>query len=218
MPPPGSGPEGTIVGIGLGGQTTVCNNWRTTRNEFDGVEGPIGEGRDACFSSAFRGSIYVGTSWRVGSSWLAGIEGDFGLTNSSKTVSGIPGSIGGIPGVTAAVAAHDSVTVKKVWGASVRARFGCFFTPKSVIYATAGVAMQDIKATVNCTTAGACGTIGFAAFASSQSKTLTGWTVGGGAETALTDRIVARAEYRYSVRNVHRALRQPGGHRSHVGD
>jgi outer membrane immunogenic protein len=198
MPPIGSGPEGTIVGVGLGGQTTACNNWRTTRIQSADIDDPIGEGRDACFSSAFRGSFYVGTSWRVGASWLAGIEADIGITKSSKAINGIPGSIGGIPGVTAAVAANDGVTVKKDWDASVRGRFGYFVTPKSVLYGTFGVAFQDIEATVNCTTAGACGTNGFAAFTATNSKTLVGWTLGGGLEIALSDRVVARGEYRYA--------------------
>jgi outer membrane immunogenic protein len=70
-------------------------------------------------------------------------------------------------------------------------------TPKAVVYATAGIALQDIEATVNCTAAGACG-LALAPFTASASKVLLGWTAGGGVEVALTDSLVARAEYRYA--------------------
>jgi len=196
-PPPVTGPEGTIVGVGAGGQFTACNNWRTTQLESLNIPDPIGDNPDACFSSAFRGSVYLGTSWRVNSAWLAGLEGDIGLTNSSKTVNGIPGTVGGIPGLTAAAAANDSVTVKKSWDGSFRGRFGYFVTPSMVVYGTAGVAFQRIEATVNCTAAGACG-LALAPFTATNDKTLIGWTLGGGAEVAVTDRIVARGEYRYA--------------------
>jgi outer membrane immunogenic protein len=197
MPPPLQGPEGTLFGLGLGGQSTACNNWSTIGLESLGVPDPIGEDPNACFSSAFRGSVYIGTSWRVGSSWLAGVEADLGLTNSSKTVNGIPGTVGGIPGLTAAAAANDSVTVKKTWDASFRGRFGYYVTPQTVIYGTGGFALQHIEATVNCTAAGACG-LAVAPFTASNSKTLLGWTLGAGVEVALTDRIVVRGEYRYA--------------------
>lgn len=199
MPPPVEGPDGTVIGIGLGVQSTACNNWKTTGLVSLSVSDPIGENPEACFSSAFRPSVYLGTSRRVGASYLAGIEADLGITNSSKTVNGIPGTVGGIPGLTAAAAANDSVTVKKIWDGSVRGRFGYFLTPRTVVYGTGGLALQQIEATVNCTAAGACGVAGgLVASSTTNSEMLVGWTLGGGAETALTDRIVGRVEYRYA--------------------
>ena len=195
---PAEGPAGTIVGIGLGGKSDVCKNWRTSHiSIFDEVDPPL-EDTGACFSSALRGSFYAGYSTRVGSNWLAGAEADVGYANSKKTIRGIPGSINGALGVTAAIAANDSVTVEKTWDFSLRGRFGYFVTPRTVAYGTAGIAFQTLDATVNCTVAGACGSNGIPAFSQTNSKTLVGWTIGGGVETSLTDIIVLRGEYRYA--------------------
>ncbi len=200
--PPGTAtpndPSGPIIGGGIGGRTTVCDDWHTRDIVTFNIADPIGQERDRCLSSGVRGSIYIGTSTRVWNDWMAGVEADIGWANTKKTINGIPGSVGGVPGVTAAVAANDRTTMKETWDFSLRGRFGRFVTPSTVIYATGGLAVQSVDASVTCSATGACGVNGIPTFTQTNSKTMFGWTLGGGVETALTDRWVARGEYRYS--------------------
>jgi outer membrane immunogenic protein len=151
---------------------------------------------EACFSTAFRGSIYVGYSWQVGPSSIVGIESDVGFSNANKTNQGIPGTVGII--VPPALAANDTVNVKHSWDASVRARFGYLMTPNVLVYGTAGPAWQHVEATVTCGT-GICGANPILPFSVSNSKSLAGATAGAGVEAGLTRNLIARAEYRYSI-------------------
>jgi outer membrane immunogenic protein len=198
--PPTDGPGGPMIVFGLGSHSTACNpgNWKTTGFVSFDIPDPVGENPDACMSTALRGSVSIGTSVRMGGSWLVGGEVDIGFANGKSSVTGIPGSVNGVPGVTPAVAANDSVSINKTWDFGLRGRFGYFVAPRTVVYGTAGVAFQHIEATVNCTAAGACGINGIPAFSATNSKLLTGWTAGGGVETSLTQMLVARFEYRYS--------------------
>jgi outer membrane immunogenic protein len=54
-----------------------------------------------------------------------------------------------------------------------------------------------MKATLNCTVAGVCGTNGIPAFSQSNSTVKVGWTVGGGVETMLGGNWRGHIEYRY---------------------
>jgi len=193
-----SGNEGFYVGIGGGARNTVCDNWSTTRVESTpGVDDRIGEDPDACFTAAFRVSLYAGYSWRFADRWLAGIETDIGYANSSKTRAGIPGTAGSI--VTQAGSQNDSVTVKENWDGSVRGRFGYYAGPNTTLYMTAGLAWQHLQATITCGGGtGICGGAGLTPFSASNTSTLLGWTLGAGAETQLWGPWLARAEYRYS--------------------
>lgn len=69
------------------------------------------------------------------------------------------------------------------WNGATRARLGYAFD-RFLVYGAAGVAYADRKVSVS----------GFG----SDKKTAVGWTVGGGVESALTENVVARAEYRYT--------------------
>ena len=187
-----------MIGGGVGGRTTACSDWHTRQIVTFSAADPRGSDPDQCMSSGVRGSIYIGTSTRVNGNWLIGAEMDVGWGSNSKSVNGIPGSVSGVPGVTPAVAANDRTSLKETWDFSVRGRFGYYVTPSTVAYATGGLALMSVEASVNCTTTGACGVNGIPSFAQTNTKTMIGWTAGGGLETALTDRWVARIEYRYA--------------------
>jgi outer membrane immunogenic protein len=73
------------------------------------------------------------------------------------------------------------------WQGSVRARFGAAFD-RLLVYATAGGAYADAKIDGG-PAGGPSGSFDDGAW---------GWTVGAGAEAALTARLLARLEYRYS--------------------
>jgi outer membrane immunogenic protein len=69
------------------------------------------------------------------------------------------------------------------WNGATRARIGYAFD-RFPVYGAAGVAYQDREVK--------------RPNGDKSSKTGVGWTVGGGVESALTDNVVARAEYRYT--------------------
>jgi outer membrane immunogenic protein len=71
-------------------------------------------------------------------------------------------------------------------------------TPFALLYGTARLAIQRIDVTMNCTAAGFCGFNGIVPFTSSVSRTLTGWTIGGGVEIPFARNWIARLDYRYS--------------------
>ncbi|MGE0564974.1 MAG: outer membrane protein [Pseudolabrys sp.] len=205
-------PTGPIIGLGAGVQDKSCPSTQTILVETLGIIDPLGPDPFGCSTTGFRGSVFLGYSRRVGTNFLIGVEGDIGLVNKTGTINGIPGSVGngvttGIPGLTAAASLNDSVSTKRSWDASLRARFGYFVTPRAVIYATGGLAMQRVTTTVTCSVAGACApAIGPTPFTASHSDTMTGWTLGGGLEYALTERLSLRGEYRYADLGTFRAV------------
>lgn len=69
---------------------------------------------------------------------------------------------------------------------SLRARAGVAVTDDILVYGTAGGAAQRLKVT-DTTVAGA-----------SDTKTMTGYTVGAGVDARMTEQVFARAEYRYT--------------------
>src|SRR6185437_7604937 len=82
----------------------------------------------------------------------------------------------------------NTFSVETRWDASARARLGYLVMPNVLIYATGGAAWLDVKTTSNCDTGpiGGCQHGGLTPAVISQSKTLTGWTIGGGLEAMLT--------------------------------
>jgi outer membrane immunogenic protein len=186
------------VGFGGGLRSTFCDNWHTVRVESTpGVDDPIGENPDACFSSGARGSIFFGYAWSPSDNWMAGVEADIGYANTDTTSLGIPGTVGSI--VSPAGSLHDSVNVKETWDGSARGRLGFNLAPGTTIYGTAGLAWQSLQATVTCGAGtGICGSAGLVPFSASNSTTRMGWTLGGGVEAKILGAWLARGEYRYS--------------------
>jgi outer membrane immunogenic protein len=109
---------------------------------------------------------------------------------------GIPGAAGVI--VPAARAGNDCVNMKEGWDAGIRGRLGYLVTPWVMVFGTGGVAWQRVKATLNCSAAGACGFNGVPAFSATNSTVMTGYSVGGGVDVRLGGNWSARGEYRYA--------------------
>jgi outer membrane immunogenic protein len=119
------------------------------------------------------GGAYAGYNWQIpGSSVVLGIDTDVVL-------SGVDGSGGNPVGNTA--------SGKWDWYGATRGRLGYAFD-RFLPYVAGGVAYGHVKASYGFPD----GTI------YSGGKTDTGWTIGGGFEYALTDTLIARAEYRYT--------------------
>ena len=133
--------------------------------------------------------------------WVYGIEADIAWTDVTSTQGGFPGLLFNTlsPGPGA-----DLTSVRMRWDASVRGRLGFLVTPELLLYATGGVAWQNIE------TAGTCQNSvadplcvfsgpGNAPFLSqTNGVTRMGWTIGGGLEWKVYGNWRVRGEYRYS--------------------
>ncbi|MDQ6868595.1 MAG: porin family protein [Pseudomonadota bacterium] len=116
------------------------------------------------------GGAHLGYNLQI-AQWVAGLEGSVDGTS-------LHGTRTSATGVTMS-------TRPDVQG-SIRARIGIAFD-RVLIYGTGGAAFAGIHNNYS---------VGF--LSESDSKTRTGWTVGGGLEYAVTNNWSIRAEYRYS--------------------
>ncbi|MDH7784359.1 outer membrane immunogenic protein [Ochrobactrum sp. 19YEA23] len=120
----------------------------------------------------FLGGVYAGYNFDTGTNVILGVDGDFTGTSVGETI------------------AHGDLASAKTrlrWSGAARARVGYAFD-RFLPYIAGGAAFGNIgdKAHI----------LGTRLI--SQSKTQTGWTVGGGVDYAVTDNIVTRFEYRYT--------------------
>ncbi|TMV05156.1 outer membrane protein [Brucella haematophila] len=120
----------------------------------------------------FLGGIYAGYNFDTGANVILGVDGDFTGTSVGETI-----SYGGLA----------SGKTRLRWSGAARARVGYDFD-RFLPYIAGGAAFGNIgdKAHI----------LGTQLI--SQSKTQTGWTIGGGVDYAVTDNIVTRFEYRYT--------------------
>ncbi len=147
-------------------------------------------------STSARVGGYLGYNWQFAPSWLIGLEGDIAWGDSSKTETGIPGTIAA---AAALAATSDTATVKEKWDGSLRARIGFLANPSWLIYATGGVAWQSVDLSASCTYLAAASLCGVGASRSeTYSTTKAGWTIGGGVEAAFWGNWLGRLEYRYA--------------------
>lgn len=122
------------------------------------------------------GGVHAGYNYQFGNGIVAGVEGDLEMTGLQGAESGDPaGPLFGLRG-------------RVNWQASLRARLGYGFG-RSLLYATGGAALADSSYTVTFAPNGSTDSYG---------TTRGGWTIGAGFEHALTNRVTARLEYRYS--------------------
>ncbi|GLS18736.1 membrane protein [Labrys miyagiensis] len=185
---------GFYIGAGIGGRTNNTD-WTTTTAFFPAFLGtripmPFRSAPNASVDSTdFRGSIYGGYNWQFAPTWVAGLEGDIGYAKNSGRISRIPG----LTAIGASFAESELTT-----DGSVRARVGYLVTPSILLYATGGVAFQQIKNSTTCPAdTFVCNpAVGTQSFHSSD--TLVGYTIGAGAEAMIYDHWLVRAEYRFS--------------------
>jgi outer membrane immunogenic protein len=191
---------GAYVGIGLG-EKWADTDWTTTSlfTTGFGVD-PIDASSPRKYRpSGFRFSGYAGYNLQI-TNWVLGAEADLAWANDTVTAAGIPGcSILCIPGFPGPV--FDTSSVRMGWDASVRVRFGYLLTSDLLLYGTSGIAWQNIKTSATCQLSVAdpfCLVATGNPFSTqTNSKTLTGWTLGAGIEKMWGNWLL-RAEYRYS--------------------
>jgi outer membrane immunogenic protein len=118
------------------------------------------------------GGGYAGYNMQLGSTFIAGLEGDVeggGVKQSRTTIFG------------------DNLSVTNDFRGSVRGRIGVTFD-QALLYVTGGLAYANFNTRMSWG--------GW--YAENWNAARTGWTLGGGLEYALTPSWVGRVEYRYS--------------------
>ncbi|MET3335154.1 outer membrane immunogenic protein [Bradyrhizobium japonicum] len=183
---------GFYAGLGLGFRSTAAD--LTTTSVFeDGIPRDIS---DALVSQPFDGpglrvNPYAGFNWQVAPSWVLGVEGDVGFGRQTTILQGFRAS----PRAGSSSFLVDSLALTAGWDASLRGRAGYLLTPATMAYVTGGLAWQQFDVTSVCV--GATCNNALPAVVS-NSATRTGWTLGGGLETALWGNWLLRADYRYA--------------------
>lgn len=195
LPPAASSWTGFYAGLGLGFRSTEAD-LATTSALRNGI--PLDFSRSAVTQPfdgiGFRANPYAGFNWQVAPRWLLGIEGDVGFGDRTTSLAGYNFS----PAFGSSTFAADSLSVRALWDASLRGRVGYLVTPATLLYATGGIAWQHYDVTSVCGSDGLCLGNGVAPAIVTNSVTRTGWTAGGGIETALWGNWLMRAEYRYA--------------------
>lgn len=142
---------------------------------FERALGLSAKGGDARVKESDNGFVVggqIGYNYQLDPHWVIGAEADlqYAGLEAKKTFAG---------------AENIPITVKTQldWFGTARLRAG-FALDRFLIYGTGGLAFGNIKSTA-----------GVADIALSKSKNKLGWTVGGGAEYALTQHWTVRAEY-----------------------
>jgi outer membrane immunogenic protein len=205
MPLMAQGPvwDGYYLGASLGARF-ASNNWITSGACPNvaicsgGIPGP--DFAQTFNSTGVRIAAFGGRSWMLGSTWLAGLEAEIGWADNRNTKGPIPGTtLSG--GILPSVTNGDTASVNLSWDASVRARVGALVQPNTLLFATAGLALQRIEMTATCNNDGAttyCTSPPGAPHYEVQSLILPGWTIGAGLEHLLAPNWLVRLEYRYA--------------------
>ncbi len=136
------------------------------------------------------GGVQAGYNWQQQALVYGGAL-DFGSFNLSKSRTGASAYAVAAPGVPYAT----SSSVDSDWLFTARGRLGWTAMPQLLLYATGGLALTNLEvsnafADANNAVPGAA-----ASGVSSHSKTIAGWTIGGGAEWMLARNWTVDAEY-----------------------
>ena len=143
-------------------------------------------------SDGFTGGAQVGYNYQMGSVVL-GVEADFSYANLSAKRSGVNAEKETAPGWRSGNSVMAGSTLN--WFGTVRPRIGFVATGRMMVFATAGLAYGNVRNTVQFTDTLNGQVDGN--YVGKQSKIRAGWTIGAGAEYALTDSVVLKGEYGY---------------------
>jgi outer membrane immunogenic protein len=135
---------------------------------------------------------FLGYRWQLGA-YVAGVEADWSWKNGATSFGSFIAAAPAGPGITRSDNKTGSVTQN--WDSSFRARYGYLVTPWTLVYATGGLALGQIKGTFTYD-GEACSCE--ATSNSSWSDIRLGGTVGAGVETEVWQRWKIRVEYRYT--------------------
>jgi outer membrane immunogenic protein len=187
--------RGAYVGLGLGARAAHTDLTATSESVGGFTDDVLARRANTrpMDNTTFRASPYAGYLWQLASQWTAGVEGDFGFADRTTTREGFTTIF-----LADSQSQGESLSVRSRWDASLRLRGGYLVNPRTMLYATGGLAWQNFELTSTCVSANCTGFFALSPTIISQSTTKTGWTLGGGLETALWGNWLARAEYRYA--------------------
>ena len=164
-PPPGYAPEswtGFFAGL-YGGAGAIVDEIALPGLGSGSLNGIGGEG--------LLGGGMVGYDYQFASRWVAGLQGEIGITDLTTDLS-IPGLI--------------SLDAQPEWTAAVSGRLGWLPVPETMLYLIGGYSYADYNVDIS---------LGGSA---SFSEDYHGFHVGTGMETYLNPNLTARVEYRYT--------------------
>lgn len=121
----------------------------------------------------FVGNILVGYDYQVSDRFVIGVQADIGRANLDTELN--------IPGLLNASAGPDHIY-------SVSARAGWLASPDTLLYVIGGYSHAEMSAQISVAQL----------FSGSASQSYSGYHVGGGLETMLSENLSARVEYRYA--------------------
>ncbi|OLL40803.1 porin [Bartonella henselae] len=171
--------------------------------------------------SGFMGGIYAGSNMDLGNNMILGVETDAVWADREDAKTFSAGAIGedklekfkaSLKNANADVAKDkkiddivkedkhtDSLALKEKWSGATRVRIGFTAADRIMPYVAGGVSYAQVQAVSSTKVTQAADD---AEIASAQlfdkTKTLVGFTLGGGVDFAMTDNVLLRAEYRYS--------------------
>lgn len=180
--------SGAYIGASLGG------GFGKAKHPFSvstpDPSGPNGTGSLDITSGGFLGGVQAGYNWQSGQV-IYGVEADFQGSNidGSDTLSYHDGGFG----------VDGKIGTKVQWFGTVRGRIGYAATERFMPYVTGGFAYGHYKSSASFTYDPGVQNGGPTISGGvSKSGTSTGWTVGAGAEYAVTDHVTFKGEYLYT--------------------
>jgi outer membrane immunogenic protein len=151
------------------------------------------------------GGGQVGYDYQINSLWVAGVEADYQGANLSGQGAS-PFRLGYSP----TTGANTNMTVNQSVSSfgTVRLRMGAAPINSLLLYGTGGLAFGKTNTNFNALSGGAgtlssggfsytCGAAGTTCFSGSSSNAMVGWTIGGGAEFALSNNFTIKGEVLY---------------------
>jgi outer membrane immunogenic protein len=197
--PPPVAPIFSWTGFYIGGN--VGGEWGRLKDPF-AVDGTTAFGLTAppvtvplaSNNSSFTGGGQIGYRWQQpGSRWVGGVEADFNWVDLKRTQTLTAAQL---PPTNITFVPADSLSAKTNFQSSIRGSLGLTWD-RLLWYVTGGLAVANTQATANFiqTTAGA---TTFPASSGSQTKTLTGGTIGVGLAYAVNKNWDIGAEYRFT--------------------
>jgi len=121
---------------------------------------------------SFVGGAFVGYDRHVADKVVIGVQADFSIAANDKIVQS---------------SATGNAMLDPKYNIDLTARAGYVVAPKTLLYVRGGYANERVRTTIT-----------DLAGSRSSAHSLNGWTVGGGVERIIFDKVSARVEYRYA--------------------
>jgi len=211
--PPAPAPAYSWTGFYVGGN--VGYGWQDPAVTFTGndpvagciltgscIVGATAVGPISYNLKGMTGGLQAGYNWQVGPRWVLGAETDFngsGVRGGGNNVSNFSSS------TVQTITANQNIN----WFGTVRARLGWLATDGLMLYGTGGFAYAGVNENVTYATSNPgnnftsapfgvqCGPANSTCMSGSSTRTAIGWTLGAGAEYAVTQNVSLKAEYLY---------------------